>query len=133
MSIWSKYKSDITFPSLQENKIVDTLIIGGGMTGLNSLYFLKDQENVCLVEANEIGQGVSMNTTGKINYLQDNTFVLSLKKGKTVLAQEQLASQIYGMKLLLDIITKEQIDCDLEAVTSYLVTNQESNVKILKS
>jgi len=132
MSIWSKYKSDITFPSLQENKIVDTLIIGGGMTGLNSLYFLKDQENVCLVEANEIGQGVSMNTTGKINYLQDNTFVLSLQKGKTVLAQEQLASQIYGMKLLLDIITKEQIDCDLEAVTSYLVTNQESNIKVLK-
>lgn len=132
MSLWKKYQGTVKYPSLQSNLEVDTLIIGGGMTGLNTLYQLKDQKRVCLVEANRIGSGVSMNTTGKINYLQDNTFVSNLKKGKRVLAQEILASQIYGMKLLIDIINKEQIDCDLEQVTSYIVTNEEKNIELLK-
>ena len=104
MSLWRKYQDIIHYPSLQSNLEVDTLIIGGGMTGINTLYFLKDQQKVCLVEANQIGSGVSMNTTGKINYLQENTLVSFLKKGKELLAEEILSSQIYGMKLLLDII-----------------------------
>lgn len=132
MSLWSKYREDFSFPSLKSNLEVDTLIIGGGMTGLNTMYFLRDQKNVCLVEANQIGSGVSMNTTGKINYLQENTFVSKLQNGKKILAQKILSSQIYGMKLLLDIISKEQLDCDLEQVTSYIVTNKKENIEVLK-
>ncbi len=132
MSLWSKYREDFSFPSLKSNLEVDTLIIGGGMTGLNTMYFLRDQKNICLVEANQIGSGVSMNTTGKINYLQENTFVSKLQKGKKILAQKILSSQIYGMKLLLDIISKEQLDCDLEQVTSYIVTNKKENIEVLK-
>ena len=85
MSLWSNYGSSFSFPTLKQNLEVDTLIIGGGMTGLNTMYFLRDQEKICLVEANTIGSGVSMNTTGKINYLQENTFVSNYRKGKKIL------------------------------------------------
>lgn len=132
MSLWSNYGSSFSFPTLKQNLEVDTLIIGGGMTGLNTMYFLRDQEKICLVEANTIGSGVSMNTTGKINYLQENTFVSNYRKGKKILAEKILSSQIYGMKHLLDIINQEEIDCDLEQVTSYIVTKQEKNIKVLK-
>lgn len=132
MSLWSNYQKNISFPTLEKNLEVDTLIIGGGMTGLNTLYFLRNQENVCLVEADVIGSGISKNTTGKINYLQENTFVANYQKGKKILAEQILSSQIHGMKLLLDIIAQENIACDLEQVTSYVVTNQIKNVDVLK-
>lgn len=132
MSFWSLDRESLHYPMLNKNLEVDTLIIGGGMTGINTMYFLRNQPSVCLVEANQIGSGVSMNTTGKINYLQENTFVANLKKGKKILASEILSSQLYGMKYLLDIIDQEKIDCDLEQVTSYLVTKQEKNIETLK-
>ncbi|MCI8394277.1 MAG: FAD-dependent oxidoreductase [Bacilli bacterium] len=124
MSLWESYQTKQQFPSLQKHVSVNTLIIGGGMTGLNLLYFLKNQLDVCLVEANTIGAGVSKNTTGKINYLQENTWLPYLKKGKEDLASCYLDSQIHGMNLLLNICQTEKIDCNLEQVTSYLVTQK---------
>ena len=93
MSIWEMYQIKQHYPKLKENKIVDILIIGGGMSGVQTLYQLKN-ENVCLVEAREIGSGVSKNTTAKINYLQENTLFSLWKEGKKSLAISYLASQI---------------------------------------
>lgn len=131
MSIWEMYQIKQHYPKLKENKIVDILIIGGGMSGVQTLYQLKN-ENVCLVEAREIGSGVSKNTTAKINYLQENTLFSLWKEGKKSLAISYLASQISGMKELLDRIKQENISCDLESVTSFLVTREEKNVSLLQ-
>ena len=104
MSLWEMKRTNF-YSKLEENKIVDTLIIGGGMSGVQTLYQMRDQ-NVCLVEAEEIGVGVSQNTTAKINYLQDNTLFSLWKEGHQELAISYLASQLAGMKLLLDSIEK---------------------------
>ncbi len=132
MSLWAEYKLSHSYDSLKENKIVDTLIIGGGMVGVQTMYYLKDRKDVMLVEANKIGMGVSANTTGKINYLQESTLGYLIEKGKFVTASMYLASQIEGINFMQDIILQEQIDCDFEKVTSYLVTNDENKVKSLK-
>ena len=70
MSLWEKDINDIHFNSLNKNIETDILIIGGGITGLTTLYYLKDYQSICLVEKNTIGCGVTKNTTGKITYLQ---------------------------------------------------------------
>lgn len=131
MSLWEMKRTNF-YSKLEENKIVDTLIIGGGMSGVQTLYQMRDQ-NVCLVEAEEIGAGVSQNTTAKINYLQDNTLFSLWKEGHQELAISYLASQLAGMKLLLDIIEKEDISCDLEEVPSFLVANDLNYVSKLKN
>lgn len=132
MSLWEKDIMMKSYDPLKENKVVDILIVGGGMTGINSLYFLKDQKNVMLVEANKIGQGVSLNTTGKINYLQESTLGHLILTKQYTKAKIYLASQIEGIKLLKKIIKMEQIECNLEEVTSYLVTQKAEKVQDIK-
>lgn len=132
MSIW---ETDVKIPSFQKinkNKKVDILIIGGGLSGIHTLYKFKEEKSICLVEANTIGCGVTKNTTGKLTYLQENTLGYLIKKGKQKEAKLYLKSQIEGIQEYLKIIKEEQIDCNLEKVSSYLVTNQEKYLSDLE-
>lgn len=129
MSLWEKDVEMPSFETLRENRCVDVLIIGGGMTGLHSLYFFQNNDHVMLVEANEIGKGVSANTTGKVNYLQESTLGYLILKKKYTKAKMYLASQLEGIALLKGIIEKEHISCDWEQVSSYLVTRKKDFVE----
>lgn len=131
MSLWEYNVTKKSYPILEEDKRVDTLIIGGGMTGVQTLYFLKDKKNVMLVEGANIGSGVSKNTTGKINYLQESTLGYLITKKKVTKAKMYLASQLEGIQMIKDIIKNEKIECNFETVTSYLVTKKEKHLKDL--
>lgn len=133
MSLWKQILKKKHYSSLQENREVDTLIIGGGMSGLHSLYFMDPNSDVILVEANEIGQGVSANSTAKINYLQESTLGYFVGNHNYKQASLYLKSQLEGIALLKKIIASNKIKCHFESVTSYLVTNKEQYVpKIFK-
>ena len=125
MSIWNKYEEKHTIKELDKDINVDILIIGGCMTGLNTAYFLKDK-NICVVDANKIGYAVTLNTTAKINYFQD--IYSKIKKNK----KEYLESQISSMNTLVEIINKENIDCDLLRVKSYLFSKKNNETKKLE-
>lgn len=129
MGIWKKEK--YTSETLNENIEVETLIIGGGITGLLTAYELKNK-NICLVEKNKILEGVTQNTTAKITYLQENIYtkIKKLKDEKT--AKLHLESQIEGMNKLIDIIKKEKINCDLTKTPSYIFASNKQSVKKLK-
>jgi len=70
MSIWNLNLKKRETVKLEKDKEVDILIIGAGITGLTCAYLLKDNANMCIVDAGMIGHGVTLNTTAKINYLQ---------------------------------------------------------------
>lgn len=132
MSLWEKYLNKNSLPNLDKNIMVDTLIIGGGITGLTTLYYLKDYQSVCLVDAGLVGNGVTKNTTGKLTYLQ-NTIYKDLEKNVGYDSSiEYLKSQTLAITLIKDIITKEQIECNLEKVDSYVFTNKENELNKLK-
>lgn len=66
-SIWQDTVKLPTFPPLEKDTYVDTLIIGGGITGLLCAYYLQKQGEDCLVlEADRIGGGTTAHTTAKI-------------------------------------------------------------------
>lgn len=120
ISIWRDEKID-EGKVLNENIKCDVLIIGGGMTGLSTAYFLKDKGfNVCLVEKNYIGNGVTTKSTGKITYLQD---IL-----KDINNLEYIKSQIDACNLIKEIIEEEKIDCDYEAVYHYLFSSDKTKL-----
>lgn len=133
-SIWKDTCKLGWFPKLSENKDVDVLIIGGGMTGINTMYQLKDSSlEVLLVEQNKIGMGVTGNSTGKLTYLQDSIYEKIINNFDEETAKEYLESQKRAIKLAVDIIDKEKIDCDLMKVPSYVYGIDEGeNKKILK-
>ena len=131
MSIWEYTKYE--YPKLEEDIEVDILIIGGGITGISSLYHLKDTNlKVALVEQNKIGHGVTLNSTGKLTYLQ-NDLLYKIKNNFGVdILNKYIDSQIDGINEIVNTIEKENIDCDLEKVNSTLYTNKENEISKLK-
>ena len=133
MSIWNIDKEKRNIKRLNSDKSVDILIIGGGLTGLNCAYYLMNKKNVCVVDANIIGHGVTLNSTAKINYFQDTIYTKIIKATSYDKAVSYLDSQRYATKLLVDIIKKEKINCNLEKVSSYVFANTKSQINILDS
>lgn len=66
-SIWTRELEMPKFSTLAMHKKVDTLIVGGGMTGLLCGHFLNRQgADYALIERDRIAGGVTKNTTAKI-------------------------------------------------------------------
>ncbi len=125
-SIWG----ETTKTNNTTNKTLETdiLIIGGGITGMTSLLYLKNK-NVILIEANKIGSGITNKTTGKINIMQEYNYQNIEKTIDHKTAVKYLESQIYAVKEIKNIIKNYKIDCDFEKNDSYLFTNDIKNIK----
>ena len=73
-SIWLDVKSK-SLKCVTKDLECDTLIIGGGITGLSTLYQLrKANVDALLVERNKCGEGVTARSTAKITYLQEKIY-----------------------------------------------------------
>lgn len=130
MTIWEEYLDKKILPSLSENIETTTLIIGGGITGLTTLYYLNNV-NTILVESNQIGYGVTKGTTGKLTFLQEDILNKLLKKDINI-ALSYLQSQMKAIKLIKDIIKKENIACNFEKSSSFLIaTNKKEREKLI--
>lgn len=116
------------YKTLDKDINCDILIIGGGITGINTLYELKDKD-VILVEKNTIGSGITARSSAKITFLQENIYskINNIDKAKNYYECNKLA-----IKTLVNRINKEGIDCDLEKVKSYLYTTKIENIEKIK-
>ena len=66
-SLWSETSNLPSFKPLNKNLKTDVLIIGGGITGILTAYYLQQAGvNYVLVEADSICSGITKNTTAKI-------------------------------------------------------------------
>lgn len=128
ISIWNDIQRK-KYKSLYEDKNVDVLIIGGGITGVNTLYNLKDTNlNIILVEQGRICFSTTSNSTGKLSYLQNDLIDKIRNKCGDECASLYLKSQIEAIKKIVGVIKKEKINCDLEKVDSSLYTNNKEEV-----
>ena len=128
-SIWLKGIKDKQFPALKNNIETDILIIGGGITGITTAYFLKDSKlNITLVEQNKIATGQSSNTTGKLNYLQGLIYnkIENIYDKET--AKKYLESQKDAIEIVKEIIIENNIKCDFESNNSFIFTNKNYNI-----
>ncbi len=133
ISIWKDTIKEKNYPKLSKDINTDILIIGGGITGISTLYQLKDSNfDVALAEQNKVGNAVTGNSTGKLSYLQNDLIDKIRNNFDDETASLYLKSQIEGIKIVTDIIDKEKIDCDLKKVNSCLYTNKNNEVEKIK-
>ena len=131
MSIWNR-KIDIRKKEILDKDIeVDTLIIGAGITGMTTAYYLKDYKNICVVDMNFIGSGVTLNTTAKINYFQEIIYTKIANTTNKETAIKYLDSQKNAINNIKEIIENENIDCDFIKVPSFVFANKKSEVSKL--
>ena len=131
-SIWLKNFKEKKLDSLKEDIKTDILIIGGGITGLSTSYFLKDSgKDVVLVDSGRIACGTSSRTTGKITYLQGTIYQKIRDVYGIDIAYKYLSSQKEACSLIKNIIIVNNIKCDYQSNSSYIFTNK--NISKVKS
>ena len=132
MSIWNKKEIKTKKETLKSDIEVDVLIIGAGITGMTTAYYLRNNKNICVVDASKIGHGVTLNTTAKINYFQEKIYTKIAKQVNKETAIKYLKSERYAINSIKKIIKEESIDCDFKRVPSFVFANKQSEVEPLK-
>lgn len=130
-SLWrtqtGKIEPHLNFPqgSIRESHW-DVVVIGAGMAGILTAYFLQKQgKRVLIVEAKTIASGQTERTTAKITSqhgLKYAKLINDVGKEKAKLyaqANEQAIAQYAKM------IKEENIDCRFERVNAYLYSNKQ--------
>ena len=133
ISIWKDTITSKKYNKLDKDIDVDVLIIGGGITGISTLYHLKNSNlNCALVEQGRIGYSTTSNSTGKLNYLQNDLIDNIRKTFNDKVASIYLKSQIEIIKEIVNTIKSNKIDCDLERTKAYLYTNKDNEIDKIK-
>lgn len=87
-SIWQQNTELPEFPELKKDIKTDVLIIGGGIAGILTAYFLQQNGiNYILAEKEKICSGVTQNTTAKITFQHGLNYQKILKSFNKETAQ----------------------------------------------
>lgn len=118
-SVWAKDVQRMHFERLKGNINTDVLIIGGGIAGILCNYKLKNAGIDCiLVEASEVGGGITQNTTAKITLGHGLIYDKIMKRfgeNKARLYAEAQANAIQEYARLC-----RDINCDFQKRDSYV-------------
>ena len=129
-SIWIETtKNKSNFKTLNGNEETEICVIGGGLFGLTTAYYLtKCGKKVIVLEKGEIGSKVSGNTTGKITSQHDLFYAHLIDDYGEEYAKKYLEANEKAIQNIKQIIKEEQIDCDFNMQKSYVYTTKEDEV-----
>lgn len=122
-----------SFKSLDSDISSDVCIVGGGLTGLTTAYYLsKAGYSVSLIEKDSLMSKTSGHTTAKITS-QHGLFYKNLvdSQGKDF-ALKYLKANEDAIKNIENIINKENIECDFERKSAFVFTENERDVVKIK-
>ena len=132
-SIWLKSAKLKEYAFLNKDISVDVCIIGGGITGISTAYYLsKHGINVAIVEMDKICSKTTGHTTGKITSQHNLFYKYLLDVNGKDYAKKYLDVNEYALKNIEEIIQKENISCDYEKKNAFVFTNMPEKVKAIK-
>ncbi len=117
-SLWEEVSLP-RFQKLQKDISTDVLIIGGGIAGILTAYFLqKAGVEYVLVEQNRICSGVTAKTTAKITLQHSLNYQKILSLGGLSVAQGYYLSNKKALETYFEIC--KDIDCDFETKDNFV-------------
>ncbi len=127
-SYWVDSTKTTNYPSIEEDVDFDVCIIGGGITGIVTAYLLsKSNLNICILEADKMGMGVTANTIAKITSQHGLLYDYLYNSYDRDTAKGYLDSNENAIKLIQKIIETENIQCDFTKQDSYVYTCEKQN------
>lgn len=108
-------------------------MIGAGLAGILTAFFLKEKGISCLVlEAEKTAGGNTQNTTGKITAQHGMIYHRLIQEQGEEKAREYASLNQKAVASYESLIDKKKINCDFQRVSSFLFTNLEKNLPKLK-
>lgn len=132
-SLWLKKNKIENFSTLDKNIESEICIIGGGIFGITTAYYLsKYGYKVVLVERDKIASKVTGHTTAKITSQHGLFYEYLIDTFGKETAQKYYEANENAIQEIEKIIKQEKIDCDFEKQSSYVFTNEQSEVEKIK-
>ncbi|HLP08699.1 MAG TPA: FAD-dependent oxidoreductase [Opitutaceae bacterium] len=133
ISLWMATATVPQFPRLAENAQADVCVVGAGIAGLTTAYFLtRAGRTVVVLDDGPILSGETERTTAHLaNALDDRFIELERLHGRT---GARLAAESHGVAIdTIERLVKElRIDCDFARVDGYLFTGAQAQPDLLE-
>ena len=121
------------YSELKEEVNTEIAVIGGGLTGLTTAYYLaKKGKKVVLLEKDRICNHTSGNTTGKITSQHGIFYNYLLQSLGREAAMQYLMANEMAIRNIEKIIQEEQIECDFEKQDAYIFAQSNEGLQKLK-
>lgn len=118
------------FKKIDKDYIADVCIIGAGITGLSTAYYLakKGLKVIVVDKAQGIGEKASGNTTAKITVGHNLIYKYLIDSFGLDFAIKYYQSNLEAISNIKKIIDEENIDCDFEYTDNYVYTTNQDDV-----
>ena len=127
-SVWSDSCKFDRRDNLLRDIECDVLIIGAGIAGILTGYFLQESgKNVIIIEKNRIACGNTKKTTAKITSQHDLIYEKLIKEFGIEKAGQYARANELAIKKYKQIIEDKKIDCDFEELPAYLYSLKETD------
>lgn len=132
-SYWRDSETIHRFEKLSGDLEVDTVIIGGGITGLTAAYLLSEAGvKAALVEAGSLADGTSGYTTAKVTAQHGLIYdKLSHKLGSEKARQYYQANH-EALNFIKDTVATKGIQCEMREQSAYVYSTSDTGLALLE-
>jgi glycine/D-amino acid oxidase-like deaminating enzyme/nitrite reductase/ring-hydroxylating ferredoxin subunit len=132
-SLWVATTPTTDYEKPKEAKSYDVVIIGGGIAGLMTAYFLKDTGlTIAVLEAEKIVKGVTGYTTAKLTLAHGLIYDYLIKNFGFDKAKLYAEANQTAIEKVFELAKKYQIECDLIRKDAYTYTLKDDEVSEIK-
>lgn len=129
-SLWIDTTSKPNFLSMSASSLYDVVIIGAGIVGLTSAYFLTQEGlKVAVIESRKILQGVTGYTTAKVTSQHGLIYKHLIDNFGVEKAQQYADANQTAIQKIRDIVKKHSIECDLLTKNAYTYTDDIKKIE----
>lgn len=132
-SFWEEERKNYKeYESIRNDMRASVCVIGGGLTGLTTAYYLSKYTDVILLERDRICSHTSGKNTGKVTSQHEVFYRYLIDSQGKEFAKKYLEANQKAIENINKIVQDEGIDCDFERENSYVFTTRETDVDVLK-
>ena len=133
-SFWLEIANKIeNLGTLEEDTSADICIIGAGICGLTTAYYLiKKGYNVVIIEKDEVTHGTTGHTTAKITSQHGLIYHYLSKQYGIQFAKKYYDANEEAIRNIEEIIKENNISCDFERKDNYVYTTKDENIAKIK-
>ena len=132
-SFWEEERKNYKeYESIRNDMKTSVCVVGGGLTGLTTAYYLSKYTNVVLLERDRICSHTSGGNTGKVTSQHGVFYKYLIDSQGKEFAKKYLKANQKAIENISKIVQNEKIDCDFKREKAYVFTAKETEVDKLK-